>query len=319
MTPASRAYIVRRIVLLPFLLVGLSIVVFALIHLAPGDPALAFISEQAMDPELVEQVRRNLGLDKPLPVQYAVWASHVIRLDFGTAYTFNRTPVIDLVRERLGVTVQLQGLALLVALALAIPIGVISAQRRYSLFDHTTTVGVLLGLALPNFWIALLLQLLFAVKLGWLPAFGSGADAHGLQKVAHYVMPVTVLATTVLPIFVRFMRSSMLDVISQDYVRTARAKGLPERAVIYGHALRNALIPMVTVVGNQLAGLLSGSVIVEYIFGWPGLGSLAYESILRRDYPVILALTLLAGSFILIVNVLVDIVYALIDPRISFD
>ncbi len=319
MTPGSRAYIVRRLLLLPFLLVGLSIVVFTLIHLAPGDPALAFISEQAIDPELVAQVRRNLGLDKPLPVQYAIWASRVARLDFGTAYTFNRTPVIDLIQARLWVTVQLQSLALLIALALAIPIGVISAQRRYSLFDHTTTVGVLLGLAMPNFWIALLLQLLFAVKLGWLPPFGSGASAQGFSRLAYYVMPITVLVTAVLPIFVRFMRSSMLDVIAQDYVRTARAKGLPERVVIYSHALRNALIPMVTVVGNQLAGLLSGSVIVEYIFGWPGLGSLAYESILRRDYPVILALTLLAGSFILIVNVLVDIVYALVDPRIAFD
>lgn len=312
-------YILRRLLLVPFLVLGLSLLIFGLIHLAPGDPALAFISEQALDPERVEQIRRNLGLDQPLPVQYAIWLSHVARLDFGTAYTFNRTPVIELIAQRLGPTLQLQGLALTLALLLAIPIGILAARRVGSWIDHLATSGVLLGVALPNFWIALLLQLLFAVRLGWLPPFGSGTTASGAYQLSYYILPVTVLTLGILPIFVRFMRSAMLEVLQQDYIRTARAKGLHENTVLLGHAFRNAIIPMITVVGNQLPALLSGSVIVEYIFGWPGLGSLAYEAILRRDYPVILALTLLSGTFILIINVIVDILYALVDPRISYD
>lgn len=312
-------YILRRLLLVPFLVLGLSLLIFGLIHLAPGDPALAFISEQALDPERVEQIRRNLGLDQPLPVQYAIWLSHVARLDFGTAYTFNRTPVIELIAQRLGPTLQLQGLALTLALLLAIPIGILAARRVGSWIDHLATSGVLLGVALPNFWIALLLQLLFAVRLGWLPPFGSGTTASGGYQLSYYILPVTVLTLGILPIFVRFMRSAMLEVLQQDYIRTARAKGLHENTVLLGHAFRNAIIPMITVVGNQLPALLSGSVIVEYIFGWPGLGSLAYEAILRRDYPVILALTLLSGTFILIINVIVDILYALVDPRISYD
>jgi peptide/nickel transport system permease protein len=318
MSPENRNYIIRRFLLLVPLLVGLTMVVFALIHLAPGDPALAFVSEQGADPTVVAQVRKNLGLDEPLPVQYAIWISHVARFDFGTAYTFNRKPVIELIQERLPATLTLQSLALALSLLIAIPIGVISAQRQYSAVDNASTVGAFLGLALPNFWVALMLQLALAVALGWLPASTAGPDAVGLDRLRYYVMPTLVLALPTVAIFARFMRSSMLEVIHQDYITTARAKGLAEPAVTYRHALKNALTPMVTVVGTQVSRLFSGSVIVEAIFAWPGLGLLAYESILRRDYPVILALTLLTGAFILLVNILVDVLYVFIDPRISF-
>jgi peptide/nickel transport system permease protein len=308
----------RRVVLLAPLLLGLTVIVFAMIHLAPGDPALAFVSQTSIDPEVVAQVRKNLGLDQPLPVQYAIWLGHVIRLDFGTAYTFGQKPVIELIGDRLPATLTLQSLALLLSLVIAIPIGVISARRQYSLLDNTATVGAFLGLALPNFWIALMLQLLLAVALGWLPASTSGGDEPGLGRVKYIIMPTVVLALPTLAVFTRFMRSSMLEVIKQDYVTTARSKGLAEPIVLYRHALKNALIPMVTVVGTQLARLLGGAVVVEYIFAWPGLGALAYESILRRDYPVVLALTLLTGAFILIVNVVIDVVYTFVDPRLSF-
>jgi peptide/nickel transport system permease protein len=318
MSPQNRAYIARRVLLLLPLLVGLTLIVFTMIHLAPGDPALAFVSEQSLDPQIILQVRKNLGLDQPLPVQYAIWIGHVARLDFGTAYTFNQKPVIELIQERLPATLVLQSLALALSLAIAIPVGVVSAQRKYSTFDNVATTGAFLGLALPNFWIALMLQLFLAVGLGWLPASTPGTDESGPAKLKYLVLPTVVLALPTLAVFARFMRSSMLEVVRQDYVTTARAKGLAESTVIYRHALKNALIPIVTVVGTQLARLLGGAVIVEYIFAWPGLGALAYESILRRDYPVVLALTLLTGAFILIVNLLVDIAYTLVDPRLSF-
>jgi peptide/nickel transport system permease protein len=314
----NRQYILRRIVLLVPLLLGLSIIVFLLIHLAPGDPALAFVSEQGLDPQIVAQVRKNLGLDQPLPVQYVIWLSHVARLDFGTAYTFNQTPVIELIAQRLPATLVLQSLALVVSLVIAIPVGIVSAKRQYSLLDNAATAGAFLGLALPSFWIALLLQLLLAVALGWLPASTPGADETGPGRLRYLILPVAILALPTLAVFIRFVRSSMLEVIKQDYVTTARAKGLSDPSVTYGHALKNALIPIFTVVGTQLARLLGGSVIVEYIFAWPGLGALAYESILRRDYPVVLALTMLTGAFILVVNVVVDIAYTVADPRLSF-
>lgn len=319
MTASTRNYIVRRLLLVVPMLIGLSIVVFLLIHLAPGDPALALVGEQNVDPTVVAQVRKNLGLDKPLPVQYGIWLSNIVQLDFGTAYTFNRTPVIELIRQRLSNTVELQALAIAVSLVVAIPLGIISARRQYSALDNVATGGSFLGLAMPNFWLALLLQLFLAVQLGWLPPSGSTSDGEGLGKLRYFVMPTIVLAVPTIAVFTRFMRSSMLEVIRQDYITTARAKGLSERIVLYRHAVKNALIPMVTVLGTQLPRLLSGSVIVEFIFAWPGLGSLAYQSILQRDYPVILALTMLTGSAILLINVLVDVAYVFLDPRIAFD
>jgi peptide/nickel transport system permease protein len=318
LTAETRAYIARRVLLLVPLLLGLTLVVFTMIHLAPGDPAAAFVSEQALDPQVLAQIHKNLGLDQPLPVQYAIWLSHVARLDFGTAYTFNQKPVIELIGDRLPATLALQSLALVVSLIIAVPLGILSAKKQYSFLDNAATTGAFLGLALPSFWIALMLQLFLAVGLGWLPVSTPGTDEAGLGRARYLVLPVIVLALPTLAVFVRFVRSSMLEVNRQDYLITARAKGLSESAVTYRHALKNALIPIVTVTGTQLARLLGGAVIVEYIFAWPGLGALAYESILRRDYPVVLALTLLTGAFILIINLVVDVTYTFADPRLSF-
>jgi peptide/nickel transport system permease protein len=251
-------------------------------------------------------------------VQYGRWVGKLVRGDFGTAYTFNRKPVLSLIGERVWGTVQLQGLALGLGLALAIPVGILSAIRQYSTLDNTVTVGSFLGLAIPNFWLALLLQLWLGVQLGWLPTIStSQATAPPEERWRYFVMPVIVLALPNVAYFARFMRSAMLEVVHQDFVTVARAKGLDDRAVHYRHALRNALIPMVTVIGLQLPRILSGAVIIEQIFAWPGLGLLAYDAIGRRDYPVILGVTMITGAAVMIVNVLVDVVYVLIDPRVS--
>ncbi|HEY8445669.1 MAG TPA: ABC transporter permease [Thermomicrobiales bacterium] len=319
MQSGTWAYLTRRAIFLVPLLIGLSILMFALIHAAPGDPALAMMGERAAaNPQYVEQVRKNLGLDKPLPVQYFIWMRNLLQGDFGTAYTFGNKPVLDLIGERFWSTIQLQAISLFLGIAIAVPVGIISATRQYSLLDNTVTVGSFLGLALPNFWLALLLQIWIGVKLGWLPVISTGqANAEFPERIKYFIMPVLVLTLPNIAYFARFMRSSMLEVVNQDYVTVARAKGLDHRAVIYSHALRNALIPMVTVIGLQLPRILGGAVIIEQIFAWPGLGDLAYKAIGQRDYPVILAVTMLSGVAVMVVNLLTDLVYCLVDPRVS--
>jgi peptide/nickel transport system permease protein len=314
------AYLARRAIFLVPLLLGLSLLMFILIHAAPGDPVLATLGERAAsDPTFVAQARKNLGLDKPLPIQYLFWLRRIVfHGDLGTAYTFNNKPVMTLIGERFRSTVELQAIALFLGLAIAIPVGIISATRQYSTIDNTVTVGSFLGLALPNFWLALLLQVWIGVKLHWLPVISTGqAHAQFPERIKYFILPVIVLALPNIAYFARFMRSSMLEVINQDYVTVARAKGLDKRAVLYRHALRNALIPMVTVVGLQLPRILSGAVIIEQIFAWPGLGDLVFKAIGQRDYPVILAVTLLGGAAVMVVNLLTDLVYVLVDPRVS--
>jgi peptide/nickel transport system permease protein len=313
------AYIIRRMLFLIPLLLGLSIVMFTIIRLAPGDPALAMMSPTAAsNPQYLEQTRKNLGLDEPLPVQYLTWLGNMLQGDFGTAYTFNNKPVLDLIGERLWGTVQLQGISLFLGILLALPVGILSATRQYSAVDNSVTIGSFIGLAIPNFWLALLLQLWLGVQLGWLDVLSTGqANAPWDERWKYFVMPVIVLTLPNIAYFARFMRSSMLEVIRQDYMTTARSKGLGSRTVLYQHGLRNALIPMVTVIGLQLPRILGGAVIIEQIFAWPGLGLLAYDAIGRRDYPVILALTMLTGAAVMIVNVLTDVVYAVVDPRVS--
>lgn len=313
------AYLFRRVLLVIPLLIGLSILMFSLIHLAPGDPITALLGPgSAARPEALAQARSDYGLDKPLPVQYVKWLSRVARGDFGRSYSFNNATVMSLIQARMWGTIQLQGLGLLIALALAVPIGIFSATRQYSLPDHVVTVVSFIGLALPNFWLALLLQIWICVKLGWLPVLSSAqANADWPGRARYFILPVLVIALPSIAYFARFMRSAMLEVINQDYVTVARAKGMGSRAVLYRHALRNALIPMVTVIGLQLPQILSGAVIIEQIFAWPGLGQLAYQAIGKRDYPVILAVTLFAGAAVMIVAVLVDFVYVLIDPRVK--
>lgn len=312
------AYMLRRVLLLVPLLVGLTLVMFTLVHLAPGDPVSAFISEQNANPDFIEQARKNFGLDQPLPVQYGIYLSRLVQGDLGTSYSFGGKPVLALIGERVGATMALQGLALLLALLIAVPLGILSATRQYSPIDNVATVGSFIGLAIPNFWLALILQLYVCVQLGLLPVTSTNvATAPFPERLKYLILPVIVVAFPVIASFTRFMRSAMLEVIRQDYMTTARAKGLNGRDVLYRHGLRNALIPMITVIGLQLPRIIAGGVIIEQIFALPGVGSLAYEAIGRRDYPVILGVTFMVGAFVMVVNVLVDLVYVLVDPRVS--
>lgn len=313
------AYMARRVIMLVPLLIGLSIIMFALIHAAPGDPVIAMMGPTAAaNPQYVEQTRENLGLDDPLPVQYVRWVGNLVQGDFGTAYTFNNKSVLSLIGERFWSTIELQAIALFLGLVIAIPIGILSAIKQYSAIDNVVTVGSFLGVAIPNFWLALLLQVWIGVKLGWLPVLSSNqARADFPDRLRYFVLPVIVLTLPNIAYFARFMRSSMLEVINQEYVTVARAKGLSGSAVLYGHALRNALIPMITVVGLQLPRIIGGAVIIEQIFAWPGLGDLAFKAIGQRDYPVILAITLLSGAAVMVVNIISDFIYILVDPRVS--
>ncbi len=315
-------YIVRRVLLTIPLLLALSVLVFALIKVAPGDATAFFIpssfSDSALDLETFRaKLRQELGLDRPVYIQYLSWLGNVARGDFGYAFTYH-VPVKDLIVARIPATLELQVAALLVAILVSIPVGIVAATRQYSPTDHAVTTLSFLGLSLPNFWLALLLIMFFSVYLGWLPSGGIGADKPLLERWRYLLMPTLVLASEYMAWYVRFMRSSLLDVLRSDYLTTARAKGLKERRVVYGHALKNALLPMVTVIGLSLPRLLGGAIIVESIFAWPGLGRLAYDAVLRRDQPVIMALTMLTAAAIILSSLVVDILYVRLDPRISY-
>lgn len=316
-------YILKRLAIVPLMLFLFSVIAFALIQAPPGDFLTSYIAELAqggssLDQAQIDALRRQYGLDRPIYEQYFLWVGSLLKGDLGISLEWRRSNA-ELIGERLLLTLALTTGSLIFTWLVAIPIGIVSATRQYSWIDNSSTVGAFIGLAIPQFWFALLLQLFFAVQLGWLPTSTQGQDAEGLAKAKYYIMPTVVLAVPLIATFARFMRSSMLEVIRQDYINTARAKGLTERNVLYNHALRNALIPMVTIIGLQLPRMLSGGVIVETIFAWPGLGQLGYQSILNRDYPIILALTVISGAFLLVLNIVVDVIYVLVDPRIAYD
>jgi peptide/nickel transport system permease protein len=311
-------YIARRVLIVFPLLLGLSVFVFVLIRLAPGDPTLFYLPpEEVADPAVRLRVMARLGLDQPLHVQYLRWLGSALQGDFGFAYGYGE-PVLKLIGSYVPATAQLQFTALCLALVVAVPIGIVSATRQYSLLDNTVTVFAFFGLSMPNFWFALLLMLLFAVRWNILPAVGGGLDKPFVERWKYFVMPSVVLAFNYMATYVRFMRSSMLEVIRKDYITTARAKGLGERGILFGHALKNAILPVITVVGMSVPRLLGGSIIIESVFAWPGIGRLGYDAVLRRDYPTIMGLTMLTATFVMFVNLVVDILYSFADPRIVF-
>jgi peptide/nickel transport system permease protein len=303
------SYIVRRLLLTVPVVIGVSILIFMIIRLIPGDPAIAIAGVHASK-EYVEQIRKDLHLDRSLPVQYTIFARNLIRGELGSS-TLTRRPVAVELRERFPRTIELTLLALLIASVVGITAGIISATKRYSLFDNISMLVALFGVAAPVFWLALMLQLLFAVHLGWLPATGRGT-------FSHLILPSVTLGMATAGLIARITRSSMLEVLRQEYITTARSKGLAEKVVIYKHALKNALIPVVTIMGLQFGILLGGAVLTETVFAWPGVGRLLVDSILARDYPVVQgAVLVLAFSFVFI-NLLVDLIYAFLDPRISY-
>ncbi|MGQ0570227.1 MAG: ABC transporter permease [Armatimonadota bacterium] len=314
-------YIVRRLLQAVPIMVGVTIITFAMLVLAPGDPITLLVSPEQMGSVDLGVLRAQLGLDRPLPVQYA---STMTALATGKLRSFReRRPVGEMIREGIGPTALLGLLALTLALALALPIALASAVRPYTALDHGVTVFSLLGISLPGFWFALVLILVFTDRLGWLPASGIrpvGTSGFSPSAIWPYVlMPTVVQCLSILPFLVRYARSSILENLGQEYVLVAHSKGLSRGRVMWGHVLRNSLIPVVTVIGLLIPLLLSGSVIVETIFAVPGIGRLAITGALSRDYPVVMTTTVLGALLIIASNLLTDVSNALLDPRIRYD
>ena len=312
-----RTYVLRRVVQGVAVLFVVSVVVFTIIHAAPGGPEL--LNHPDMDPAVAREMRQLLGLDDPLVVQYSRWVRNALAGHFGKSYQHS-LPTTQLLADRIPNTLLLSGTALVVAVVLAVPLGTISAVYRYSWLDYLATIVAFAGVSIPVFWLAILMIIVLSVQLGWLPSAGMvtvGAPFALGDLLRHLVMPGLVLATFPLAQLTRYVRSSMVDVLAQDYIRTARAKGLAEVSLLGRHALRNALIPMVTVLGVLTPRLLGGAVITETIFAWPGLGRLAVDAAITRDYPVIMGVTLLVSALVIVSNLVTDLLYGVIDPRIT--
>jgi peptide/nickel transport system permease protein len=316
-------YLLRRLLIAFPVLLGITMGTYAIINLAPGDPVEALISPEAaasLGPGWVEQQREALGLNQPLPVRYGLWLKEAARGNLGFSYK-DRQPIGPKIVERLWPTLKLMGTALIIALIIAVPLGVLSAIRQYSFIDYLATVAGFTAISIPSFFLSLAAIYVFSLKLGWLPSSGMatvGRPGSFADSAKHLILPALVLGLAEAAPLIRYTRSSMLEVIRQDYVNTARAKGLRERAVIWRHALRNALIPLVTVVALGLPRLLGGAVVVEAVFAWPGMGTLAIDAVTGRDYPIIMAINLITAVMILSSNLLADVIYAVIDPRIKY-
>lgn len=312
-------YILRRLLQSIVLLFIVSMITFFLIHSAPGGPAI--LANPDLTREEVETMSENLGLEDPLPVQYVRWLGNVAQGDLGTSYSTVQ-PVSGLLKDRLPNTLLLTGLALVISVGIAIPLGVISATRRNTTVDRVVAGFSFLGISVPVFWLAIMLIILFSVRFGVLPAGGMytlGGDRGFFDVLKHMILPLSVLVTANLAALVRYTRSGMISVLSEDYVRTARAKGLTNRSVIFGHALRNALIPVITVVAISIPNAVSGAAITETVFSWPGMGRLAVNAANTRDYPVVLGATLTVAFVVVLSNLLADILYAFVDPRIRLE
>jgi ABC-type dipeptide/oligopeptide/nickel transport system permease component len=310
-------FLLRRLLLVGPVLLGVSLVVFAVLHISPGDPAEIMLGPQATH-EDITRLRTELGLDEPLPVQYARWMGRVLQGDLGRSLWMKR-PVLGEVLRRFQATVVLAASALLLSTLGGIALGVLSAARRNSLLDRLSALASLFGASMPSFWLGIVLMVIFALWLGWLPASGMFAPYGGGgvgDLLSHLVLPTVTLAAASLTIIARLTRSTMLDVLGQDFVRTARAKGVRESFVVVRHALRNALIPTVTVVGVQAGYLLGGAVLTETVFAWPGVGTLMVQGILARDFPLVQGCVLVIALGFVLVNLAVDVLYAVLDPRI---
>jgi peptide/nickel transport system permease protein len=304
------------LLLIPTLLLA-SVLIFAIITLAPGDPARMMLGTQAT-PEEVAVERERLGLDRPIVVRYAIWLTDVAQFNFGVSQS-NRRPVSSLIADALPNTLRLALVSLAVAMLIGFPLGILAAVNANRRIDAAITAVNSLGLAMPAFWFGLLLILFFSVELKWLPASGIGEQNRPLYERLNYlIMPVATIAVSNLSVFSRYVRSAMIDVLSADYVRTARAKGMNERLVIARHALRNAMIPVITIIGIQFGRLLGGAVVTESVFAYPGIGRLVINSIQNRDYPVVQATLMLVVLIFLVTNIIVDLSYAWLDPRVKF-
>jgi peptide/nickel transport system permease protein len=314
-------YIQRRIVVSVPILFAISVMIFGLLQLTPGDPIDAYIPPDfSISPEAREAMRRRLGLDRPLPVQYAYWLKEALQGNLGKR-TKTFEPVSEAIARRIGPTMLLMGTAMAIGIVTGVALGVLAAVRQYSFLDNLMTVLAFLGISLPVYLAGLIGLYLFALRWDWFPAGGfstPGEPFSWTDRLHHLILPATIISVNYIASTMRYTRSAMLEVLGQDYVRTARAKGLGERTVVGFHALRNALLPVVTIIGSYIPNLLGGAVFIESIFGWPGMGRLFIEGIESRDYPLIMGMTLILAIVILAANLLTDLAYAAIDPRIRY-
>ena len=318
------AFVGKRALQGVLILVGIVLLNFVLLHLAPGDAVDVLAGESgAASPEYIAGLRKQYGLDQPLPVQMGRYLWNVARFDLGFSFR-NNAPVLDLILDRLPATLLLMAVSITLAISFGVGLGVTAARHVNRPLDSVISVVALFAYATPIFWAGLMMIVVFTVKLGWLPGNGMetiGEDQSGLARIwdiaRHTVMPALALSLFYMAIYARLMRASMLEVFGEDYIRTAFAKGLGERRIAYTHVFRNALLPTVTMAGVQIGSLLGGSVLVESVFGWPGLGRLAYDSVIRRDHNLLLGLLLMSSALVIVVNVLVDALYAVLDPRID--
>ena len=301
-----RTFVIRRLLMTAVMLFLVMLTAFLLAHLT-GDPVRLMVPEDASERQIAE-LRHELGLDRPLPVLFAEYVTHALRGDLGPSIRY-RKPTLSLILERLPATVELSSAAMAIALVIAVPIGIISAVRPGSVLDAVTSTAAIVGQALPPFWIGIMLIVLFAVHLGWVPAAGRGG-------LGHLVLPAITLSLFPMARLARVLRSSLLDVLHEDYIRTARAKGLAERRVIVRHGLRSACIPLLTVAGLTYGSILGGTIITESVFAWPGVGRLALEAVYNRDFPLVQAIVLVAASMFIFINLFVDVAYGWLDPRI---
>jgi peptide/nickel transport system permease protein len=316
-------YLLRRIAISIPVLIGVTLVAFVLVNLAPGDPVSAMIdpiTRAELGEEWVEERRQQLGLDDPIAVRYVLWLREIVQGNLGYSL-INGQPVVDQINDRIGPTLLLMGTSTLLSVLIGIPLGLFSAVRQYSILDYVATGFGFLAVSTPSFFLGLGLMYLFAVQLRLLPTSGMrtlGVDESLWDLTKHMIMPVTVLTLAQIPLFMRYARSSMLEALGADFVVTARSKGLKERVVLTGHAFRNALIPLITIVGISLPELLSGAVITETIFSWPGMGMLAVRAVNARDYPLVLGVILVTAAMVVISNLIADLLYAVADPRIRY-
>jgi peptide/nickel transport system permease protein len=318
-------YILKRTLQAIPILLGASTLIFFLMHAAPGDPTSIYIRPD-IDPAVIEQMRKNLGLDQPVHVQYVRWLSSFAQGDFGFSFSQKR-PIIDIIKDTLPNTLLLSSVALVVIFAVGVLVGTIQAVRQYSWVDNVATVGAFFFYSMPSFWFGLMLILLLSYKFQWLPASQMTSvnfeflptSEQWIDRLKHLLMPALALGIGSAASVARYMRSGMLEQIRQDYVRTARAKGLSERVVIFKHAMRNALIPVITLLGLTLPFLVGGAVLIETIFAWPGMGRLIITAIFQRDYPVVLATAFVSSIMVILGSLIADILYSVVDPRVRVD
>ena len=311
-------YILHRLLGAIPLLLGVSIVIFALIHLPPGGPADIYAGSPNVSAEALAQVNENLGLNDPLPIQYIKWLGGMLSGNWGNSYRDGR-PVTEAIMERLPATLELMVSSLVIALALAIPIGIYTATRATRLTRYLLNIVTMLGISLPTFWTGLMVILFFAGRLGWIPTGGRGQPGDLLDQLHHLIAPALVLALVSMAGFARYIHASMLEVMQEDYIRTAISKGLKPRTIILRHAFRNAMIPVITLLGLEVPRTFSGALVTEVVFSWPGIGRLITESILGRNYPVLMGAFMLSAFLVIIGNLIADVCYGLVNPQIRYD